>query len=100
MIDYTMLTSEHLDNVTAFEIGSHCAMSDHLPVLWSYRCDKPPPEHKNKTKDKPMTLVSDRLGPVTESITANLNELGEIFYGRGDCSKVTRLFTNKIYDPH
>ena len=30
VIDYTMLTSEHLDNVTAFEIGSHYAMSDHM----------------------------------------------------------------------
>ena len=98
MIDYTMLTSEHLDNVTAFEIGSHYAMSDHSPVLWSYMCNKPPPERKNKTKDKPMKWISDRVGPVTESITANLNELGEIVDGRGDCSEVTRLFTNKIYD--
>ena len=47
-IDYVMLSADYMKNVTKFDVASNYLLSDHYPLLWSYKVAAFTPEARQK----------------------------------------------------
>ena len=97
VIDYVMISVEHLDNIQAFEIGSHWGLSDHFPLHWRYGCSRPPPPVKATSSDRPLKWGPEHKQPIHQVLLDNINELSDIVDGPGTACEVTDRFTDKLH---
>ena len=98
VIDYVMMSPDYMHNVTQLEVGSNYLLSDHYPILWSYKIAPSTNRDAKQTGEKPLRWTEEKKAAATLAIDGCMPRLSEIFESSESLSTITEQFTNTLYE--
>ena len=98
VIDYVMMSPDYMHNVTQFEVGSNYLLSDHYPILWSYKIAPSTDRDAKQTGEKPLRWSEEKKVAATLAIDCCMPRLSEILESSESLSTITEQFTNTLYE--
>ena len=98
VIDYVMMSPDYMHNVTQFKVGSNYLLSDHYPILWSYKIAPSTDRDAKQTGEKPLRWSEEKKVAATLAIDGCMPRLSEILESSESLSTITEQFTNTLYE--
>ena len=88
-----------MKNVTKFEVASNSLLSDHYPLLWSYKVAAFTPEARQKqVGEKPLRWSDEKKAATSIAVDSCLDQLTATLNGDGDLSSITEHFSSVLYE--